>query len=355
MTDTMPSIRDRIRSWIQQPREPGFEALALLAFAYQFERIPAYRRLCETRDRTPDTVQSWQDIPAVPATAFATVELQSDPAVETFRSSGTRSAQRSVHRHAFPDLYRDVIDVTFAHYCLPDDIETPMLSLIPDRQLTPDSSLGFLVDHVVSKYGTAGSDYAFTSRGIDVRKARSWIAARQRDHRPAMVLTTGFALVELLDALERQNLRFRLAPGSRLFETGGLKGHTREVSRAHLLHRIEEWLGIERHSVIREYGMTELTSHFYTDRLRGGDADLFIPHPWTRVRALDPATLDPLNEGQSGILAVFDLANIGSALHLLTEDLGRIECPGFFLEGRARGAELRGCSLAVEELAQPAC
>jgi hypothetical protein len=69
-----------------------------------------------------------------------------------------------------------------------------------------------------------------------------------------------------------------------------------------------------------------------------------------RVRALDPATLAELPEGATGLLAVFDLANVGSALHVLTEDLGSVEAGGFRLAGRAPEADLRGCSLLAEEL-----
>jgi hypothetical protein len=97
--------------------------------------------------------------------------------------------------------------------------------------------------------------------------------------------------------------------------------------------------------------MTELTSHFYTDVLHGGDPDRFLPPRWTRVRTLDPMSLQPLTAGETGLLAVFDLANLSSAVHVLTEDLGRLDGAGFRLVGRADGAELRGCSLMAEELA----
>jgi hypothetical protein len=69
-----------------------------------------------------------------------------------------------------------------------------------------------------------------------------------------------------------------------------------------------------------------------------------------RVRVLDPETLEEAPAGSPGLLAVFDLANLGSAVHLLTEDLGVADGDGFRLLGRAAGAELRGCSLVVEEL-----
>jgi hypothetical protein len=102
--------------------------------------------------------------------------------------------------------------------------------------------------------------------------------------------------------------------------------------------------------VVREYGMTELTSQAYTGALAGGDPDLFLPPHWMRVRILEPASLAEQPASQEGLITIFDLANLSSAVHLVTEDLGRSEGPGFRLTGRAAGAELRGCSLTVEEL-----
>jgi hypothetical protein len=96
--------------------------------------------------------------------------------------------------------------------------------------------------------------------------------------------------------------------------------------------------------------MTELTSQAYTRALVGGVPGLFVAPRWMRVRALDPLSLAELPMGESGILAILDLANLGSALHLLTEDLGRVESEGFRLDGRAGDAELRGCSLLAEEM-----
>jgi hypothetical protein len=86
--------------------------------------------------------------------------------------------------------------------------------------------------------------------------------------------------------------------------------------------------------------------------LQGGDPDLFVIPPAMRVRALDPETLAPRPAGRPGLLEIFDLANVGSALKVLTEDLGVVEGGGFRLLGRAAAVELRGCSLTAEELAE---
>ncbi len=341
---------ERVARFVQSPDPEAFEDLARRAFAFQYERVEPFRELCDRRSATPATVASWRDVPAVPTLAFKSLELAAAPAVEIFRSSGTRGERRSVHHHPYPDLYRAVIDATFPEALLARLERPPMLSLVPTREALPDSSLSFMADHVLARFAADGSTTAFGARGLDSKAARSWLAARQRDRRPAAILATALALAALLAALERLDLRFRLPAGSRVFETGGFKGKRREIGRGELLARLAERLAVPPARVVREYGMTELTSHFYTRVLAGGDPDLFVPPPWTRIRVLDPATLDEAAPGAVGLLAVFDLANLGSAVHVLTEDLASAEGGGFRLAGRAAGAELRGCSLAAEEL-----
>jgi hypothetical protein len=345
---------DSIHAWLAQPgrrSEVGFEALALEAFAYQYERIPAYRALCERTGRTPVEVRSWRGVPMVPARAFATVELATDPPRETFRSSGTTGAERSVHRHPFPELYRAAVDASFPRFCLPRGDRPPMLALVPPREVAPDSSLGFMVDHLLARFGGPGSAHGFGARGVEIGACRSWLGAAQRGGRPVLVLATAFALADLLERLARMNLHFRLPAGSAIFETGGFKGRSREVSGDELLGEAASWLNVPAGQLVSEYGMTELTSQAYTETLLGGEPGRFVTPEWLRVRALDPVTLAEQPAGERGLLAFFDLANVGSALHVLTEDLGAVDARGGFrLAGRAAGADLRGCSLLAEEL-----
>jgi len=333
--------------------DAAFAALVEAAFAFQYERLAPYRALCDRADRAPGEPIDWRDVPMVPATAFATIELATEPAKEIFRSSGTLGGERSVHRHPYPAIYRAVIDATFPRYALPPEERRPaMLSLVPSRQLAPDSSLAFLIDHVLSHHAGSGSRYGIGARGVELGTCRSWLSGAQRGGRPVVLLTTSYALAELLEVVERIGLRFRLPPGSVVFETGGFKTRRKEISRAELGERLATWLDVAPERRVDEYGMTELTGHAYTDVLAGGEAGRFVLPPWMRVRALDPETLAERPVGERGLLAFFDLANVGSALHVLTEDLGRAEGDrAFRLDGRAETADLRGCSLLAEELA----
>ena len=139
-------------------------------------------------------------------------------------------------------------------------------------------------------------------------------------------------------------------------ETGGFKGRSREVPRPELYRELSRALGISADRMVNEYGMTELLSQLYEPVLADEaptslEDRIHRPPPWLRVRALDPDTLAPRSPGQRGLLAFYDLANLGSVSAILTQDVGRVSVSGeVTLEGRAPGSEPRGCSLAMEEL-----
>lgn len=135
-------------------------------------------------------------------------------------------------------------------------------------------------------------------------------------------------------------------------ETGGFKGAGREVTRVDLYRRLAEATGVPAQRIVSEYGMTELLSQLYEPVLSEGPGAVgtHVAPPWLKVRALDPVTLEELPPGEDGLLCFFDLANAGSVCHVLTEDVGSVAKGRVRLAGRARGAEPRGCSLAMDEL-----
>jgi len=344
-------VIDRIETFIAHPESSDFDDLARQAFAFQYERLAPYRRLCDRRGATPEAITDWREIPMIPTRAFQSMALHVAEPQQVFRSSGTtRGSQRSTHYHPFPDLYRKTIEASFPAFCLSSTQQPAMLSLIPSLEQVPDSSLSFMVDHVLKRFGNDNSLVAIGRRGVDAPALRSWLGARQRSGNPVLLLATALSLHQALEALDRLGLRFRLPNGSAIFETGGFKTRELELERADLLDRVEATLAVPPSAVVREYGMTELTSQAYTRALLGGDGDLFVCPHWMRVRILDPQSLDEVPAGTNGMIALLDLANLGSALHLLTEDIGAAEGDGFRLRGRAAGAELRGCSLTAEEL-----
>ena len=80
----------------------NFNELALELFALQFKHNSAYRKICEARKLTPQVVEHWTQIPAVPTAAFKELELTSlapDERTAVFHSSGTTEQKPSRHFH----------------------------------------------------------------------------------------------------------------------------------------------------------------------------------------------------------------------------------------------------------------
>ncbi|MGD8396095.1 MAG: acyl-CoA reductase, partial [Candidatus Eiseniibacteriota bacterium] len=172
--------------------------------------------------------------------------------------------------------------------------------------------------------------------------------------RPLAVLGTAFALVHLVDALAARRRRLELPPPSRVMETGGLKGRSRAVTRSELYTALGRQLGLPRHAIVGEYGMTEMISQFYDaglrDRIDDPESRVLVAPPWVRTSVVDRRTGEPVAPGAAGVLVHLDLGARGSAVRLETEDLGRLAGDGFVLLGRARDAAPRGCSLPYEEI-----
>jgi hypothetical protein len=235
----------------------------------------------------------------------------------------------------------------------PGGERVPVVFIGPSDDEAPDSSLSHMCALFARAFGDAGppaSEVFFVRRGeLDVaglvRRLRGLAPAV-----PALVLATSFALVHLVDALGGEVVP--LPPGSRVMQTGGTKGRSREVSAAELRRDVARAFAVPERAVVGEYGMTELSSQFWeaTAVDPSAPAGVYVEPPWARVIPVDPVTLRPVAPGEVGIARIEDLANVDSAFAILTQDLVRRLRGGFELLGRASGAPPRGCSLALDEM-----
>jgi hypothetical protein len=353
-------------------QDDAFDRLARAVFAHQFACNRPYRLFCERRGASPETLAHWTEIPAVPTDAFKAAALVcGDPAeveaaaaragdghrsAAVFRTSGTTLGAGQRGTHYVPDLslYDAALRAGFAAHLLPEGAPMRIVSLVPPPGEAPDASLSHMAGAVAADFGTARSGwYVSPAGGIDAEALQAALRDAEAAGEPVCILGTAFALVHWLDALRAAGTRFRLPPGSRLMDTGGFKGRSREVTREELYGAVEERTGIPHAWCVNEYGMTEMSSQFY-DGVAGAAppvaARLHAGSPWVRTQATDPETLRPLPHGEVGVLRHLDLANLHSVMVIQTADLGVTSPGGFRVLGRARGAEARGCSLAMDDL-----
>jgi hypothetical protein len=336
--------------------EIGFEGLALRVLRYQARANPVYGALLAGRGLDPLELEDWRSFPPVPARAFKDhPPLAADPADvrQVFRTSGTTAGpgRRGEHPVVDPELYRASVLSNARAHLLPDREAIRVVALLPPPSLLADSSLAHMAGILAEAWDPERpAFFADAEWRVDGEGLRDALLEAEGAGEPVLLLATAFGLVHWL---ERDPRPVNLPPGSRVMETGGFKGRSRQVERSELYGALSSALGVPPERIVNEYGMTELLSQFYEPvLLEGGPADpaarRHVEPWWVRTRVLDPVDLRASPPGEPGVLCHLDLANLFSAALVLTEDRGvRVE-GGFRPLGRISGSEPRGCSLSVE-------
>jgi hypothetical protein len=343
-------------------RAEGFETLALDIARFQAEFNPAFARLCRHRGACLSRLEL---VPAVPADAFRLGRVAAHPAAQDVASFFTSGTTGGSGRHAFRTLETyAALSVAWGRRALFGErtdrctVLALALPFEPERR----SSLGYMMQCFMQQFdgrslvGGGAFDQLERERwllgpgGVDLGGLRRGAELAEQRGEPMLLLATSFALVWMLDELAGEELP--LPPGSVVLWTGGFKGRSRSVGALELGRALCQTLHLEPRQLIGEYGMTELSSQLY-DRGLMPDSEhpsVFLEPPWLRVTPVDPISLAPVASGEVGLARFTDLANVDSALAVLTQDRVRRVHGGIVLCGRQPGARLRGCSLAVEAL-----
>lgn len=317
--------------------EARCESLMLEVFAFQRRWNEPYAKFCRTRPE-PTT---WREIPAVPQSAFKTAHLSvaRERVTKTFLTSGTTGEARGAHHFLDTRLYEQAV---LHGWNLLGLKPLPQFVLTPEAAEAPQSSLA----HMMLVLGTVPgwSQHCVDGAGqLQFDELTDALEPRIEEDAPVALLGTALAFLGLFERLGAE--RLKLPAHSYALETGGYKGSGREIPKEELYAMFGEYLGLAPEQVLNEYGMTELSSQFYTRGLGG----VHQGPPWLRALVIDPETGAETATGETGVLRIFDLANLGSVLALDTQDLAVRHEHGFKLLGRDPAALPRGCSRAADE------
>jgi hypothetical protein len=354
------ALHARVRAMVgaferREPMPERFDALAIDIARFQAEHVAGYARLCAARGVDPSAATRAADFPAVPTDAFKLASVFAfapERARVVFRTSGTTVGARGAHALRDAGTY-DAAALAFGRAMLAPGLPSRVAVLVvgPSPAEAPDSSLAHMCDRFARGLGHPEPPERtfFVREGrLDVDALRARVAGLPRSE-PAIVLSTSFALVHLLDAVGGETLA--LPPASRVMQTGGFKGRSREVPEAELRRAIARLFEVGEGAIVGEYGMTELSSQLWESTLvEGGARGVYGEPPWARVTPVDPETLAPVVEGAAGLARIEDLANVDSAVVVLAQDCVRRVAGGLQILGRAPGAPPRGCSIALDEM-----
>ncbi|MBX3128268.1 MAG: acyl-protein synthetase [Polyangiaceae bacterium] len=362
------ALHERVQRFALANDGDSFDAIACDIARFQADAIPGYRRLADARGSLLDDASA---LPAVPTDAFRLTRVavhDSADDVTRFVSSGTTAEARSVHALRRTDTLERLALSWGRKALVPHwPARRVVIALAPHPGAPATSSLGFMMrSFIASLDGRAlaadpagaafdpdsSARWLASPQGLDAEGVRRAALVALERQEPLLVLATSFALVALLDGLGGERLR---APkNSVVMQTGGFKGRTRTVSPGALSSAIARAFGIDEARIVGEYGMTELSSQAYEGTLAdaelSGPPSVYLPPPWLRIHSVDPVRLIRLPPGEVGLARFVDLANVDSAVCIVTKDLVREVDGGVELIGRSPGAPLRGCSLTLEQL-----
>ena len=309
-----------------------FEQRALQLFRFQAERCGPYREYLELAGFGADYVRSvdrLQKIPFLPVEIFKIRDVYCggrEPEI-VFTSSATTGMTPSRHPMARISDYEKTFTAAFETFYGPAS-RYALFALLPSYLERKGSSLIKMADKLIERCG-AGGFYLY-----DYEKLMADMAACRK---PKILLGVSYALWELAE---------RHAPqlgDTIVMETGGMKGHRRELPKAEFHRLLCSAFGVEK--IHSEYGMAELTSQAYSD----GNGIFRAPR-WMKILTRDvndPFDIRP--EGSRGGVNIIDLANLSSCAFIQTQDMGRTLPDGrFTIEGRIDRSEIRGCNLLIQ-------
>jgi hypothetical protein len=351
------ALHARVQQYVLGHGEP-FDVLACDLARFQADACNGLERLLAARRLQPRDLERAADIPAIPTDAFKLRRIACHPPeadAAVFRTSGTTIGARGEHAMRTTSTY-ELAALTWARELLFVDAQPVHLVLLASEPgQAGESSLGFMLALFARQFASAHT-WLLQGERLHVEALARVAADAHQAGCPVLVAGAAFAFVHLIEQLGGK--RLELPAGSRVMQTGGYKGKSREVSADELRRAIVSALSVPDAMIASEYGMTELSSQAYDGTVRAslglddrcGPPGLYFSPPWMRVQAVDPVSLAEVAPGEIGIARITDLANVDSAVAIQTADQVRCLRGGFELLGRLPGATPRGCSIGIDEL-----
>jgi phenylacetate-coenzyme A ligase PaaK-like adenylate-forming protein len=323
------------KSLLYSLNEQNVDDIALRVFRYQAENNPIYATYIHHLGCEVQKVTRVDEIPFMPISFFKNHSLKTGSwGVDTFfASSGTSGEATSTHYIEDLNFYLNHAERCFTHFFGPVH-QYHIFALLPSYLEQGNSSLVAMIDSFIKK---SQSEFSGFYRYDQEKLLEDINQTKRNTSRKIILWGVSFALLEFAE---------RFHPDLReciVFETGGMKGRRKEITRTELHNQLKKYFNLN--SIHSEYGMTELLSQAYTK-----GEELFYPSPWMKIFVRD--SLDPREKGligRSGGLNVMDLANIHSIAFVETEDAGKVfEDGSFEVLGRLDNSDVRGCNLLVE-------
>ncbi len=349
---------------------PDFNDYCLRLFALHYENNKIFREFCDAKKVRPGDIDRWEDVPMVYNDVFKTHLVASFPLEDSVMScltGGTTSLTQRGRIFRDEDGKRLVFTanrIMTGSYLFPDFEEgrrCRILILAPSPKLAPSMGMAIGMDQTRKAFGTPDSKFLLGKSGIHINELLKTLRESESSGVPVALIGATSAYVYFFQACRRKKMKFCLPPGSRICDGGGYRGRFGPVSREDYYAMVQEILGIPETHCVNVLGEAETATNLFDDALRRHVKGLPLRKrtrpvpPWSRVRAMSIDDLTPLPDGEVGLLAHWDLANVPTVLAVITDNLGYTTDKGRGCEmvGRAKIENGKVSPLPDEEPANP--
>jgi len=316
---------------------PDFNGYCMQLFALQYDNNQLFREFCDVKKVRPGDIRRWEDVPMVYNDVFKTHLVASFPLEQSVMSCLTGGTTSITQRgRIFRD--EDGKRLVFAanrmmtgSYLFPDFDEGKrcrILILAPSPELAPSMGMAIGMEQTRLAFGTADSMFLLGKSGIDIKALLKALRESETSGVPVALIGATSAYVYFFQACRRRKISFNLPPGSRVCDGGGYRGRFGKVSREDYYGMVREILDVPDTYCVNVLGEAETATNLFDDALRRHVKGLPprkrtrpVP-PWSRVCAMSIDDLSPLPDGEVGLFAHWDLANVPTVLSVITDNLG---------------------------------
>lgn len=325
---------DLIRLIKNKSTEQNFQKLAIRLYDLQ-KHSRVYGKLAS------GSVTSWEEIPCIPISIYKHAKVvaytpEDEVAIACYRSSGTTQANRSMHYVLKKEPYRTASRWGYFN-AVHTDAESQVYGLSAPLNVQ-ESSLIAMMQFVINRHVQTD----FSEESIEQFRKNLFISAELEE-------TSLFGTTLALNDVAMMSAEDIPLNNLIVVETGGMKGRDfGSLTSRDLSENIRHSFGCSR--VMREYGMSELSSQLYGEVREDSDVVEYSAVPWLKYRIVNPTTGEEVSKGEEGLIQFYDLANVWSCGFVQTEDMGRITDDNkLILLGRAKGAAEKGCGMTFAQ------
>ncbi|MBI5740777.1 MAG: acyl-protein synthetase [Nitrospirae bacterium] len=348
----------------------NFNDYCMRLFALHYNNNNIFREFCDAKKIKPGDISRWEDVPMVYNDVFKTHLVASFPleqSVMACLTGGTTSFTQRGRIFRDEDGKRLVFAanrVMTGSYLFPDlekGRRCRILILAPSPELAPSMGMAIGMDQTRQHFGTEDSMFLLGKSGIYINDLLKALRESEASGVPVALIGATSAYVYFFQACRRKKMKFHLPAGSRICDGGGYRGRFGKVTRDDYYSMVQEVLGIPGSHCVNVLGEAETATNLFDDSLRRCIKGLSprqrsrpVP-PWCRVRAMSIDDLSPLPDGEVGLLAHWDLANVPTVLAVITDNLGYTTDNGAGCEmvGRAKIENGRVSPLPDESAGSP--